>query len=118
MLEDLGRRAQDAAVILADTSEKTRNDALEAIASALEENTAAILAANEKDMTLGREAGLRQALLDRLLLTPERIRGCADGVRAAAALPDPLGRTLEEVTRPNGLLIRKISVPMGVIAVI
>ena len=118
MLEELGRRAQDAAVILAGTSEKTRNDALEAIASALEENTAAILAANEKDMALGREAGLRQALLDRLLLTPERIRGCADGVRAAAALPDPLGRLLEETTRPNGLRIRKISVPMGVIAVI
>ena len=118
MLEELGRRAQDAAVILAGTTEKTRNNALEAIASALEENTAAILAANEKDMALGREAGLRQALLDRLLLTPERIRGCADGVRAAAALPDPLGRLLEETTRPNGLLIRKISVPMGVIAVI
>ncbi|MBO4677050.1 MAG: glutamate-5-semialdehyde dehydrogenase [Oscillospiraceae bacterium] len=118
MLEDLGIRAQDAAVILAGIPEKTRNDALEAIASALEENTAAILAANEKDMDLGREAGLRQALLDRLLLTPERIRGCADGVRAAAALPDPLGRLLEETRRPNGLLIRKISVPMGVIAVI
>ena len=118
MLEELGRQAQDAAIVLAGTSEKTRNDALEAIASALEQNVAAILAANEKDMEAGREAGLRQALLDRLLLTPERIQGCADGVRAAAALSDPLGRTLEEVTRPNGLRIRKISVPMGVIAVI
>ncbi len=118
MLEEMGKRAQDAAIVLAGTDEKTRNDALEASASALEGNTAAILAANDRDMALGREAGLRDALLDRLLLTPERIRGCADGVRAAKALPDPLGRELEEVRRPNGLIIRKISVPMGVIAVI
>ena len=118
MLEELGRRAQDASLVLAEASEEARNRALEAIAAALEENTAAILAANAKDMDLGREAGLRQARLDRLLLTPERVKGCADGVRAAAALPDPLGRVLEETTRPNGLLIRKLSVPMGVIAVI
>ena len=64
MLEELGKRAQDAAVVLAGTDEKTRNGALEAIASALEANTAAILAANERDMALGREAGLRQALLE------------------------------------------------------
>ena len=118
MLEELGRRAQDAELVLAASGTAERNAALEAIASALEANTAAILAANEKDMTLGREAGLREALLDRLLLTEARIRGCADGVRAAMALPDPLNLTLEETKRPNGLLIRKLTVPMGVIAVI
>ena len=118
MLEEMGKRAQDAALVLAGTSEETRNNALEAIAAALEQNTAFILEANEKDMEAGRQAGLRQALLDRLLLTEERIRGCADGVRAAAALPDPLGRVLEETVRPNGLRIRKLAVPMGVIAVI
>ncbi len=118
MLEELGRRAQDAELVLAASGTAERNAALEAIASALEANTAAILAANEKDMTLGREAGLREALLDRLLLTEARIRGCSDGVRAAMALPDPLNLTLEETKRPNGLLIRKLTVPMGVIAVI
>ena len=118
MLEEMGRRAQDAALVLGGTSEETRNRVLEAIASALEDNMAAILEANAKDMEAGRAAGLRQALLDRLLLTEERVRGCAQGVRDAAALPDPLGRVLEETVRPNGLRIRKIAVPMGVIAVI
>ncbi len=118
MLEEMGKRAQDASLVLAGTSEEARNAALEAIAAALETNTDRILEANAGDMEAGEKAGLRQALLDRLLLTKDRIRGCADGVRAAAALPDPLGRVLEETVRPNGLRIRKVAVPMGVIAVI
>lgn len=97
-------------------NEKKR--ALEAIASALEANTDAILAANAEDVALGREAGLDDSLIDRLTLTPERISGIAEGVRQVASLADPVGEVLWMKTRPNGLRIGQKRVPLGVIGII
>ena len=114
----LGQRAQEAAIKLATSTEMLRNDALAAVAAALEEQAEAIIAENAADLVAGRQAGLSEALLDRLTLTHERISGIANSVREVIALPDPLGRVLETITRPNGLKIEKISVPIGVIGVI
>ena len=114
----LAQRAKKAARALALADTQTKNRALCAAADALEQNAAAILAENEKDLASGRANGLRDALLDRLALSEERIRGMADGLRAVAALADPVGVVLEEFDRPNGLHLTKRTVPIGVIAVI
>ena len=95
------------------TAEKNR--LLEAMASALECQAPSILEANQKDLDSGGTAG---AMRDRLLLTPERIAAMATGVREIAALTDPIGETVSEWKRPNGLLIRKVRVPLGVIGII
>ena len=117
-LMELARRAKGAArqLALADTAEK--NAALCAAADALEASAQEILAANAEDLAAGKENGLSTALLDRLALSEERIRSMADGMRAVAALEDPVGRVLEEFDRPNGLHLVKRTVPIGVIAVI
>ncbi|MBE6950510.1 MAG: glutamate-5-semialdehyde dehydrogenase [Ruminococcaceae bacterium] len=94
-----------------------KNAALEAMAQALLDNQDAILAANAADMENAR-GKVAQVMLDRLLLTPDRIAGMAKGIREVAALPDPVGHLLERHTRADGLQIDKISVPMGVIAII
>ena len=94
-----------------------KNKALLAMADALVEQTEAILAANAQDMEAAK-GSISTVMLDRLKLTKERIAGMAAGVRDVAKLPDPVGRVLEEHTRSDGLLIRKVSVPMGVIAII
>ena len=94
-----------------------KNAALEAMAQALTDNQEAILAANAADMENAR-GKVAQVMLDRLLLTPDRIAGMAKGIREVAALPDPVGHLLERHTRADGLQIDKISVPMGVIAII
>ena len=94
-----------------------KNQALAAMADALEENMDAILAANAVDMD-NAAATISPVMLDRLRLTPERIKGMAKGIRDVIALPDPLCHVLEEYTRNDGLNIRKVSVPMGVIAII
>ena len=99
----------------ADTQQK--NTALLAMADALEAQTAEILAANAQDMEAARGT-ISEVMLDRLALTKDRISGMAEGVRQAAALPDPVGRVLRTVERPNGLVIRKVAVPMGVVAII
>ena len=98
------------------TSEQ-KNAALCAMADALEAETEAILQANAADMEAAKDS-ISTVMLDRLKLTRERIAGMATGVRDVAKLPDPVGRVLEEYTRADGLLIRKVSVPMGVIAII
>jgi glutamate-5-semialdehyde dehydrogenase len=108
-------RAARTALLAADTELKNR--ALLAMADALEEHTDAILAANGQDVAQARDT-LSPVMLDRLALDPGRIGGMAEGVRQVAALPDPVGRTLSTTERPNGLVIRKVSVPMGVIAII
>ena len=108
-------KAAKAAVTTLTTAEK--NAALEAMAAALIENTASILEANAQDLELARGT-VSDVMLDRLRLTPDRIAGMAKGIREVAALPDPVGHILQEYTRPDGLNIRKISVPMGVIAII
>ncbi|MEG1547385.1 MAG: glutamate-5-semialdehyde dehydrogenase [Clostridia bacterium] len=117
-LSIIGKNAQEAKRILALSSHSARMSALNSIADALLCSMDDLLAANSKDLDAGKAAGLSAALLDRLALSPERISGIASSIRDISALPDPLGRVLSEVTRPNGLLIRKISVPIGVIAVI
>ena len=97
-------------------SEARRNAALEAMADALLAQEDAILAANQED--LDRATGIPQVMLDRLRLTSDRIAGMAKGIREVAALPDPLGLVLDDYTRSDGLNIKKVAVPMGVIAII
>ena len=103
------------ALMLADSDRKNR--ALLAMADALERSCPAILAANGQDLENARGT-VPDVMLDRLRLNEERVAGMARGIREAAALPDPVGRVLSEETRPNGLLLQKVTVPMGVIAII
>src|ERR671935_826967 len=110
--------ARDAARVLAVLDSDTKSAALLAIAGALEERTPEILEANERDMEAGREWGLRGALLDRLSLDAGRVRAIADGVRTIAALPDPVGEVIDGSRLPNGLDVRKVRVPLGVVAVV
>lgn len=117
-LETIGQRAREAARTLATAGTLIKNKALFAIANALEENIPAILAANQKDLDSGKQAGLTNALLDRLALSPDRIRGMADGVRQVAAADDPIGTVLNGRTLPNGLRMEKVRVPLGVIGII
>ncbi len=111
-------RARDAARVLAATDSATKDRALHAIADALVQRTPEILEANTRDMEAGRENGLDAALLDRLLLTPERIATIAAQVRDIAALPDPVGEVVEGRRLLNGLHVRKVRVPLGVVAVV
>ena len=108
-------RARAAAGKLALLSTQEKNAFLLRIADAIEANLPTILAANQEDIE---SSGLEDAMRDRLLLTPERIKEMAQGVRDVAALADPIGQTLAEWTRPNGLHIRKMSVPLGVVGII
>ena len=108
-------KAAKASVSLLTTQQK--NDALLAMADALLANQEAILAANAQDLAAA-EGTVPQVMLDRLLLNADRIAGMAQGIRDVAKLPDPVGHILEESTRDDGLLIQKVSVPMGVIAII
>src|SRR5580704_17425281 len=112
------RAAKRAARSLATLDSSVKNAALECVAQALQASTQEILDANRADLAAGREAGLSPALIDRLTLDERRIDAMAAGVRAIAALPDPVGELLEQFRRPNGLQIRKLRVPLGVIAVV
>jgi glutamate-5-semialdehyde dehydrogenase len=96
--------------------EQQRNLALNKMADALVSHTDEILKANEQDCAASKDS-LSEVMMDRLKLTAERIQAMADGVRAVAALPDPLGRVLHSRTLPNGLQVQRISVPMGVIGI-
>jgi len=108
-------RAREAAAKLAQLSTHEKNGLLLAIGDAIESEAESILAANREDMA---SSGLEGAMRDRLLLTPDRVKEMAQGVRDVAALDDPIGATLEEWTRPNGLRIRKVRVPLGVVGII
>ncbi len=116
-LNELLKNSRKAARSLALLTEEEKNAALYAIADGLEENASEILLANQKDVEKGKEK-LGEVMIDRLTLTLERIKGMADGVREVAVLPDPVGRVLESVVRPNGLKIEKRSVPLGVVAIV
>ncbi len=109
--------AKRAKIEIAALNTEQKNAALYAMADALAANQDAILAANALDLEAARGT-VSDVMLDRLLLTPARIEGMAKGIREVAALPDPVGKLLEEYTRSDGLVIRKVSVPMGVIAII
>jgi len=115
---DICLRARDAARILAATDSGTKDRALHAIADALLERTPEILEANARDMEAGRENGLDAALLDRLLLDAARIATIAAQVRDIAALPDPVGEIIDGKRLPNGLDVKKVRVPLGVVAVV
>jgi glutamate-5-semialdehyde dehydrogenase len=115
---DLCLAARDASRVLARTGSAGKDRALEAIARALEERAPEILAANARDLEAGREAGLSDALMDRLALDAERLAGMAAGVRDVAALPDPVGEVIDGRRLANGLDVRKVRVPLGVVAVV
>src|ERR687897_650975 len=111
-------KAKGAARELAALDTATKNAALEAMGEALEQRTHEILEANTRDMEAGQEAGLHSGLLDRLALTQERVAGIARDVRAIAALPDPVGETIGGHRLENGLDVRRVRVPLGVVAVV
>ncbi|MBE6955198.1 MAG: glutamate-5-semialdehyde dehydrogenase [Ruminococcaceae bacterium] len=117
-LELQGQAAKAAARKLAIAGSADKNRALLAIADALEDRQEEILAANAQDCENAKKNGISPSLLDRLTLNPARIRAMADGVREVAALADPVGTVTEMVTRPNGLMIGKKTVPLGVIGII
>ncbi len=110
--------AQGAARRLAATSSRVKDAALLAIAAALEARVPEILEANARDLEAGRESALSDALMDRLALDERRVAAMADGVRAIVALPDPVGEVLDGFRLPNGLDVRKVRVPLGVVAVV
>jgi glutamate-5-semialdehyde dehydrogenase len=114
----IGRRAREAASLLALAPAAAKAAALRAAAEAVRARAAEILAANAKDLAEAKAAGIGAALLDRLMLDPKRLEGVARGLEDIAALPDPVGRVLAEWTRPNGLRIARVSVPLGVIGII
>ncbi len=117
-LQQQGRAAREASRVLATAGTEKKNAALEAIASVLTDRQEEWLRANEQDLEAAESAGMRPALLDRLRLTPERIAGIVEGIRQIIALPDPIGRVDKMETRPNGLIIGRRRVPLGVIAII
>ncbi|SOE13773.1 glutamate-5-semialdehyde dehydrogenase [Streptomyces sp. 2323.1] len=115
---DTARRAREAAAVLAPLPRTARDAALLAIADALVERTDTIVAANAEDIAKAREAGTAESVVDRLTLTPERIAAIAADVRQVVALPDPVGEVVRGSTLPNGLDLRQIRVPLGVIGII
>ena len=117
-LQQQGQAAKDAAYVLSTAGTARKNAALAAIADTLAQHQSQWLEANAQDVAAAKEAGIRPAMLDRLTLTPERIAGIVEGVRQVAALPDPIGRVDKMETRPNGLIIGRRRVPLGVIAII
>ena len=117
-LEQQGAAAKAAARILATAGTNRKNKALEAIARTLTQRQEEWLTANAQDVAAAREAGMRPAMLDRLTLTPQRIDGIVEGIRQIITLPDPIGQVTRMDTRPNGLIIGRKRVPLGVIAII
>src|SRR5437879_4130129 len=117
-MTELAKAAKAAARELALLSTEAKNACLLAMAGALENEAPAIKAANELDMNDGSKMGLSSAILDRLKLDDKRISAMAKGLREVAALPDPVGKVLDERVRPNGLRLQKISTPIGVVVII
>jgi glutamate-5-semialdehyde dehydrogenase len=117
-VRDAARRAKDAAAELAPLTRAAKDAALHAMADALVAATPEVLEANARDLTAGREAGTSEAMLDRLALSADRVAAMAQGLRDVAALPDPIGEVVRGFTRPNGLEVRQIRVPLGVVGII
>ena len=118
ILQQQGQEAKSASRTLATAGTSIKNAALKAIGDILTDRQQEWLQANAEDIAAAREAGMRPAMLDRLTLTPERIAGIVEGIRQVIALPDPIGRVDKMETRPNGLIIGRRRVPLGVIAII
>ena len=117
-IEILAKRARAASMRLAQTSDDERNGALRAMAQALRESAPAVLKANTADVAAAREKGTKESLIDRLLLTDARIEDMAAALESLAELPNPLGRTLEQRTLESGIRLERVSVPLGVVAVV
>jgi glutamate-5-semialdehyde dehydrogenase len=118
LLHDLGEEARVAYSFLAEISPTRKNKALKEAAKVIRTEKNKILAANMKDMVAARKAGMNKALLDRLELTPARIEAMAKSIGDIAKLPDPVNKKLAQFKRPNGLIIERVSVPLGVIGII
>ena len=118
IVAELGRRARAAAVALRNASTATKNRALADAARLIRAEKAAILSANARDIAAAKAAGMTEALQDRLLLNDARVEGMAKGLDDIVALPDPVGAEIESWTRPNGLAISRVRVPIGIIGVI
>ncbi len=117
-LEEKGKIAREAAVFLRTAPTAAKNEVLEKAASLIMENEEAVMEANARDLEAAREAGIKGAFLDRLVLDARRVAAMAEGLREVAALPDPVGEVISMVKRPNGLMIGKQRVPIGVIGII
>jgi len=115
---DLGRQARAAARVLALAPSAQKDRALAAMAQAIRDQGAAILAANAEDVAAAKAAGISGALLDRLILDDRRVAAMAEGIDVIRALPDPVGHVTERWTRPNGMTIERVRVPIGVIGII
>ncbi|WP_297130131.1 glutamate-5-semialdehyde dehydrogenase [uncultured Eubacterium sp.] len=113
-----GKNAKQTLTFMSQVTTEQKNNALGIIADMLEENTEKIVSANALDIENGRKNGLGDGLIDRLMLNADRIKAMADGARQVASLPDPCGRLLSEYKKDNGLDIKKITVPLGVIGII
>ena len=118
VMDAIGARARQAARVLAGASTERKNRALLDAAECMENRLPRILAANQNDLQAARQSGLSEAMLDRLMLDKSRVLSMAAGVRSIAELDDPVGRVLASWTRPNGLEIQRLSVPLGVIGII
>jgi glutamate-5-semialdehyde dehydrogenase len=118
LVQTKARAAREAARLLALCSTRTKNEALQQMARGLEEKTPAILEANRSDLRRAQAAGVTRAFLDRLTLTEARVEAMAAGLREIAALPDPVGETVEAWRRPSGLEIVRVRVPLGVVGFI
>lgn len=113
-----GKKAKQTLTFMSQVTTEQKNNALGIIADMLEENIEKIVSVNNVDIENGRQNGLNDGLIDRLMLNADRIKAMADGARQVASLPDPCGRVLSEYKKDNGLLIKKITVPLGVIGII
>jgi glutamate-5-semialdehyde dehydrogenase len=117
-VQEQGKRAKAAATVLATATRATKDAALRAMADALVARTPEVLTANDADVAAGREAGMSTALLDRLALSDKRVAGMAGGLRQVAGLPDPVGEVLRGSVLPNGLELRQLRVPLGVVGIV
>ena len=117
-VRDAALRAREAAITLAVTPRAAKDAGLQAMADSLDKNASTILAANESDVSRARDAGTSDAMVDRLTLSEDRLRAMADGLRDVARLPDPVGEVVRGSTLPNGLELRQVRVPLGVVGII
>ncbi len=115
---ELAKKAREASHALSTASSKSKDEALQKMAEALERNTDKILAENERDMASARERKISNAMMDRLLLTDSRVAAMADGLREVAALKDPVGEVIRGWKRPNGLVITQVRTTLGVVAMV
>ncbi|MET0692726.1 MAG: glutamate-5-semialdehyde dehydrogenase [Propionibacteriaceae bacterium] len=117
-IRDHAVRAREASLVLARATRATKDAGLQAMADALAKAETEVLEANERDLVRGQESGLTAALLDRLRLTPDRVAGMVEGLRSLAGLPDPVGDVVRGWTTPDGVQVRQVRVPFGVVGII